>query len=88
MCVYVCVCVYMCLSVCLFVRVDSHISKTNEAIAIKVDTVTAYVTGMHHMFIILTLTFIQVQADLNHEHEKCSIISETVQAMPITFVLF
>ena len=35
---------------------------------------------MHHMLIILTLTFIQGHTDLNHE--KCLIIqSETIQAI-------
>ena len=38
---------------------------------------------MHHVFIILTLIFIQGHAGLNHEYNKCSIISETVEAIPI-----
>ena len=40
---------------------------------------------MHHVLTILTLTFIQGQTDLNHENNKCLIISGTIQAMPITF---
>ena len=40
---------------------------------------------MHNVLIMLALTFIQGHTDLNHEHNKCSIISETVQAMPIAF---
>ena len=36
------------------------------------------------MLIIWTLPFIQVHTDLNDKNNKCSIISETVQAMPIT----
>ena len=39
---------------------------------------------MHHVLIILTLTFIQGNTDFNHENNKCFIISETSQAMPIT----
>ena len=39
--------------------------------------------AMHHMLIILTLTFIQGRTDLNHQNNKCLIISETVQAIPI-----
>ena len=40
---------------------------------------------MHHVLIILTLTFIQGHIDLNHENNKCSIISEIFQALPIKF---
>ena len=40
---------------------------------------------MHHVLIILTLTFIQGHTDLNHENNKYLIISETVRAMPIKF---
>ena len=40
---------------------------------------------MHHMLIILTLTFIQGHTDLNHEKNKCLIISETIQAIPFKF---
>ena len=76
----VCVCVYVCRST------TSHISETYEAIAIKFDTVTASVTGMHHVFIII-LTFIQGDNDLNHKNNKCSIISETIQAMHIKFAV-
>ena len=47
----------VCLSVCL--SVASHISETSEAIAFYFDTVTASVTRMHHVLIILTLAFIQ-----------------------------
>ena len=42
---------------------------------------------MHHVLIILTLTFIQGHKDLNNENEKCSITSETVQALPITLAV-
>ena len=59
-----------------------------KAIAIKFDTVIASVTRMHRMLIILTLTFIQGHTDLNHENNKCLIISETVQAMPIKYQVY
>ena len=68
----------MCVCVCVILSVASCISETSEAIAIKFDLVTASVTGMHHMLIIFTLTFIQVHKDLNHETNKCSTVSETV----------
>ena len=42
---------------------------------------------MHHVIIILTFTFIQGHTDLNHEHNKCLIISETIQTMPIRFAV-
>ena len=37
---------------------------------------TASDMRMHHVLIILTLTFIQGYTDLNHENNKCSIISD------------
>ena len=43
--------------------------------------------AMHRVLIILTLTFIQGYTDLNHVSNKCSNISETVEAMPIKFVV-
>ena len=42
---------------------------------------------MHHVSIILTLTFIQSHTDLNHKNNKCLIISETIQAMPTKFAV-
>ena len=42
---------------------------------------------MHPMLIILTLTFIQAHTYLNHENNKCLIISETVCAIPIKFTV-
>ena len=45
--------------------------------------VTASEMVMHHVLIVLTLTFIQGHTDLNREHYKCLIISETVEAIPI-----
>ena len=72
---------------CVCLSVTSHISETGEAIAIKFDTVAASDMEMHHVLIILTLTFMQGHTDLNHENNKCLIILETVQAMPIMFVV-
>ena len=66
MCVCQSVCLGVCLSVCL--SVTSHISETSEAIAITFDTVTASVTRMYHVLIILTLTFIQNHTDINYEN--------------------
>ena len=55
---------------------------------IKLGTVTASDMRMHHVLTILTLPFIQCHMIyLNHESNKCSIISETVQAMPIKFAV-
>ena len=39
---------------------------------IKLGIVTATDMRMHHVFIILTLTFIQGQPDLNHGNNKCA----------------
>ena len=49
--------------------------------------VTASDMLMHLVLIIFTLTFIQGHTDLNHENNKCLIISETVQAIPVTFAV-
>ena len=49
--------------------------------------VTASDMVMRHVLIILTLTFDQGYTDLNHENDICSIISETVQAISIKFVV-
>ena len=69
--------------VCVSLASDS--SETVEVIIIKLDTVTASDMLMHHVLIILILTFTQGHTYLNHENNKCSIISETVQATTITF---
>ena len=39
------------------------------------------------MLITLTWTFVQGHTDLNHKNNKCSTISETVQAMPRSSLL-
>ena len=40
---------------------------------------------MHHVLIVLTLTVTQVHTD--HGNNKCSIISEIIQAIPIKFAV-
>ena len=52
-------------------------------VIVKLGTVTASDMRMHHVLIVLTLTFIQDHTELNHENDKCSIISETVKTIPI-----
>ena len=74
-------CVSVCLSVCPSPASDS--SETVEVVIVKLGTVTASDMIMHHVIIILTLTFIQGYTDLNHENTKCLIISETIPAMLI-----
>ena len=73
--VCVCVCVCVCARARSHPSVPSHTSETREAIAIKVNTVTTSVTGMHHVLTTLVLTFIQGDTDLNHKNNKCSNIS-------------
>ena len=58
----------------------SDSSETIEVIIITLGMGTASDIRMHHVLIILILAFIQGNTDLNHENEKCSIMSETVQA--------
>ena len=49
---------------------------------------TASDMRMRHVLIILTLTFIQSHMDLSRKkNNKCSIISETAQAIPIKFTV-
>ena len=59
------VCLSVCASVCLSLAIDS--SEAIEIIIIKVGIVSASDMVMHHVLIILTLTFIQGHRDLNHE---------------------
>ena len=70
------------LSVCLSVCVcpSQAIPRNLLVTIVKLGTVNASDMPMHHLSIILTLTFIQ---DLNNERKKSSIISEIVQAIPI-----
>ena len=77
-----------CVSVCLCVPLVNDSSETIEVThgIVKLGTVTASDMRMHHVLIMLTLTFIQGHTDLDHGN-KCSIISKTVLAMPIKFAL-
>ena len=61
--------------------------ETIEVIIIKRGTVTASDMRMHHVLIILTLTFIQGHTDFNHKNNKCLIISERYRVMPIESVV-
>ena len=58
-------------------------SDSSEAIEVIISSVTASDSRMHDVFIIWTLTFIQGHTELNHEDSNCSIISQTVEAIPI-----
>ena len=42
---------------------------------------------LHHVLIILTMTVIQAHTALNHESNKCLIISETILVMHIKFAV-
>ena len=65
-CVCVCVCVCVSVSVCLCVSLASDSSETIEVTIVKPDMVTASDMLTHHtVLIILTLTFIQGETDLN-----------------------
>ena len=83
-CVYTCVCRPTCVRVCPSQAIRR---KLLEVITTKLSTVTASDLRMHHVSIILTLTVIQGHRVLNPEINKCSILSETVQAMPIKVVV-
>ena len=80
MCLALIMCV--CVSVCLCVCSSQAIPRKFEVIIINIGTVTASDMKLHHMLMILTLTFVHHHTDLNHENNKCSIVSETVQAIP------
>ena len=67
----------------VFVASDS--SDTIEDIIIKLSTVSAPDMVMHHVLMILTLTSTQGRINLNHDNNKCLIISEIIQA--ITFAV-
>ena len=74
-----------CLPVCVSLASDS--SETSEAIITTLGMVTASDMVIHHVLIILTLTFIQGNTNINHGNHTCSIISETVLTIPITFAV-
>ena len=100
---HVCLSVYVCLSVSVSVCLPVCLSGVwvcacpLQAIPRKLlksssSNLTCMVTvsdiRMHRVLIILTLTFIQGHTDQNHENNTCLIISETIQAMPITFAVW
>ena len=66
-------------------RIASDSSESIEVTIIQHDTVTATYIRVHHVSICFTLTFVQGHTYLNHENNKGSITSETVQARPIKF---
>ena len=70
------------LSLSLSLSLASDSSETVEVIIVKRGMVTASDIKMHQVFIIII-----IDTDLNHENNKCSIISKTVQAMPIMFAV-
>ena len=73
----------MCL--CVSLAIDS--SETIKVTIITFGMVTTSDMVMHDVLIILTLTFIQDHTHLYYETNKCSSISETVQAIPIKFAV-
>ena len=73
--------------VCVCVSLDCDSSDSIEDIIIKLGTVIASDMLRHQVFIKSNVTFIQGYTDLNHENNKCLIISEAIQAMPITFAV-
>ena len=96
MCVCVCVfCVCVCVCVCVprkrfFKTIVVKIvlfESSDVVIIVELGTVTASDMRMHHVLIILTMTFIQGRKNRNHENNKYFIISETIQVMPITFAV-
>ena len=64
--------------VCVYFASD--FLETVEIMIVKFSTMTTPDMRMHHVRIIITLAFIQGHTDLNHENNKCLIISETIQA--------
>ena len=68
-CTRMCVCVYVRVCVCVCVSVSQAIPQNLlEVIIIKLGMVTPSDMVMHHMLIILTLTFIQGYTDLFAMH--------------------
>ena len=84
---HICLCVCVCVCLSVFVSLASDSSETVEVIIIKFGTVTASDMTMHHVLIILPLAFIQGLTDLNHENNKCFIISKILQAIAIKFAV-
>ena len=61
-------------------------SETIEVIIIELGTVTVSDMRMHHVLIIVTLS--EGHTDLNHENNKCLIISEERSCLPSCFSFF
>ena len=80
---------WMTLRACVCVSLASDFSETVEVIIVKFEMVTLTVSDMRmrHVLIILNLIFIQGHTGFNHENNKCLIISETIQAMPLKFAV-
>ena len=72
---------FACVCVSVSVSLASDSAQTIKVIIVKL----ASDMLMHHVLITLTFTFIQGDIYPNHENNKCSIISETIQAMLIKF---
>ena len=83
----VCVGVGVGVCVCVYVSLASDSSDTIEVIIIKLCTASASAILMHHVLIILTLTFSEDHTDFNLENNKYVIISESIPAMPIKFAV-
>ena len=60
----------MCVSVCVCVSFASDSSETIEVTIVKQDAVIASDMRMHNVLIVLTLTFIQGDTDLNHNYSS------------------
>ena len=73
-----------CVRVCSSQAIPLYLLKSSSS---NLAQLTASNMGMHHVLIIVTLAFIQGHTDLNHENNKCLIISETTQAMHIKFAV-
>ena len=80
----VCACMRVHVYVCPSQAIPQKLSKV---IIIKLGMVTSSDMRMHRMLIILTSTFIQGHTNLNHENNKCLLISETIQSMPIKYAV-
>ena len=65
----------------------SDSSETVVVTTVKLGAVTNSDMRMHYVLMILNLTVIQSPTDLNHENNKCLIISDTIQVMPIKFAV-
>ena len=72
--------VYVCLCVCL--AGDSSETVQVNIVKLKLDTVTASGMRMHHVLIILTLTFIQGHTDQNHENNNFDYFKKICKQWP------